>query len=57
MMSEVQVVIPFDSTLALFGRTEDSVWWYGEYEDEAGWIKGEFLTLTTGCAVLPVRSS
>lgn len=57
MESDVQVVISFDSTLALFGRTDDSVWWYGEYDGQAGWIKGEFLTLTTGCAALPVRSS
>jgi hypothetical protein len=57
MEADIWVVIPFDSTLALFGRTEDSVWWYGEYKGQAGWIKGEFLTLTTGCAAMPVHSS
>ncbi len=55
--AELVLTIPFDNTVSLFGRTEDSAWWYGEYEGQAGWISGEFLTLTASCDRLPERES
>ncbi|MBL8156220.1 MAG: SH3 domain-containing protein [Anaerolineae bacterium] len=51
----VVMTIPFDITVTLFGRTEDSLWWFGEYDDQAGWLKGEFLDLSASCAALPPR--
>lgn len=52
----VEVTIPFDNTIALYGHTEDSVWWYGDYNSQQGWIKAEFLTLTASCDKLPVKN-
>ncbi len=49
------MTIPFDITVTLFGRTQDSQWWFGKYEDQAGWLKGEFLDLSASCAALPPR--
>jgi hypothetical protein len=51
----VVMTIPFDITVTLFSRTEDSLWWFGEYDDQAGWLKAEFLDLSASCAALPPR--
>ena len=53
--AEVLATIPFNHTVTLFGRSADSVWWYGNYDGEAGWVKGEFLTLSASCDTLPER--
>jgi uncharacterized protein YraI len=53
--SAVLLVIPFDSTITLFGRSADSTWWLTEYENQAGWVSGEFIRLSDSCAELPVR--
>jgi hypothetical protein len=54
--ADVVATIPFNSSVALFGRSEDSVWWYARYADQTGWLKGEFLTLTAQCDKLPVKT-
>jgi hypothetical protein len=51
----VEATIPFDNTVSLYGRSEDSVWWYGSYNDKQGWLKAEFLSLTASCDNLPVK--
>lgn len=49
----IEATIPFDNTIALYGHSEDLVWWYGEYEGQQGWLKAEFLSLTSSCDRLP----
>jgi hypothetical protein len=53
--AELVVTIPYETAVTLFGRDEDSEWWFAEYEGEGGWIKGEFITTTSSCEKLPVR--
>ncbi len=53
----VEATIPFDNAISLYGHSEDSIWWYGEYEGKQGWLKAEFLTLTASCDKLPVKQS
>src|SRR5262249_3546880 len=53
----VEATIAFDNTVSLYGRSEDSVWWYGSYEGKQGWLKAEFLSLTASCDKLPVQST
>ncbi len=53
--SEVVTTIPFQTVVAVYGRTEDRLWWFGEYEGQAGWLSAEFIALTPACEVLPVR--
>lgn len=53
--SELIVTIPFETAITVFGRDEDSEWWFAEYEGEGGWIKDEFITTTASCEKLPVR--
>lgn len=55
--AEVLATIPFNTTITLFGRSSDSSWWYGEYEGNAGWVKGEFLALSSSCDALPERAA
>ncbi|MBA3872918.1 MAG: SH3 domain-containing protein, partial [Anaerolineae bacterium] len=38
----VDATIPFDNTISLYGRSEDSVWWYGEFEGKQGWLRPNF---------------
>lgn len=52
---EVLGTIPYNTTITLFGRDEDSLWWFTQYENQGGWVKGEFINLTASCADLPVR--
>lgn len=47
--------IPFDTAVPLFAHSADSSWWLTRYEDQIGWVAGEFLTLTSACEMLPVR--
>ncbi len=53
--SEVLAQIPYNTTVTLFGRDADSLWWFSEYDDQAGWLKGEFLNISASCENLPVR--
>jgi hypothetical protein len=53
--ADVLTVIPYNNTVMLFGRNDDSTWWYGDYDGEAGWVNGEFLTLSASCDGLPER--
>jgi hypothetical protein len=55
--SEVLGTIPYSNTLTLFGRNDDSSWWYGEYEGQAGWVKGEFIAPSASCSTLPERAA
>lgn len=54
--AEIVLTVPFNITVTLLGRTEDSVWWFAQVEQKTGWLKGEFLTLSATCADLPVRA-
>ncbi len=53
--AEVLVVVPFNSTITLFARSEDSTWWLTIYEDQEGWVSGEFIRVSDSCMELPVR--
>ena len=53
--SDVILTIPFDAVFSVFAPNEDKTWWFGQYEGEAGWIKGEFIALTRPCDDLPPR--
>lgn len=53
--STLVTTIPFDTVVNAFGRTEDSNWWFVEYEGDAGWVSAEFVTATSSCSRLAVR--
>lgn len=53
--AEVLVVIPFNTTITLFARSEDSAWWLASYDGQAGWVRGEYMRLSDSCAELPVQ--
>ncbi|MDX2138286.1 MAG: SH3 domain-containing protein [Chloroflexota bacterium] len=53
--AETLLVIPFATTVMIYGRNEASTWWYTDYEGQQGWVDGEFLTLSAACADMPVR--
>lgn len=51
----VLLTIPFETVVTVFGRSADSQWWFATYEDHAGWLNADFITLSSACAALPVR--
>jgi hypothetical protein len=53
--AETLVVIPFSTTITIYGRNEGSTWWFAQYEDQAGWVDGEFITRSVSCDELPVQ--
>lgn len=53
--SEVVTVIPFGTTVTVFGRNEDRSWWFVQYEGEAGWIDGQYVTASVDCTNVAVR--
>jgi len=53
--SEVLMVIPFNSTITLFARSQDSAWWLTTYEGQEGWVSREFIRVSDSCAELPIR--
>jgi uncharacterized protein YraI len=55
--AELVATIPYESAIPLYGRNDNSTWWFAQYDGEAGWISGEYILLTSACAQLPVRGS
>lgn len=53
--AETLVVIPFNTNVAVFGRNQDSTWWFTEYEGQSGWVDGQYMQITAACNALPVR--
>ena len=53
--SEQLLVIPFDTNVLAYGRNADSTWWFVEYENQSGWVAGEFVRASDACTALPVR--
>jgi hypothetical protein len=53
--AQLLMTVSFDTVVSLFGQSEDGEWWFTEVNGQAGWLKGEFLTLTASCELLPVR--
>jgi hypothetical protein len=52
---QVLLTIPFSTTINVSARNEASNWWFVRYQTQTGWVSGDYLTLGTGCADLPVR--
>lgn len=52
--AQLLATLPFNTSVALVGRTEDSGWWQAQYQGKRGWLKADYLTLTADCDALPV---
>ncbi|MBI5667549.1 MAG: SH3 domain-containing protein [Chloroflexi bacterium] len=53
----ILLTIPYNTTVAVYGRTADSSWWLARYEDVEGWLDGQYLRLDSDCTALPVWES
>jgi hypothetical protein len=51
--SETLLVIPYTTTLELYGHSADSIWWLTTYEGRNGWVDGTYLMLSAACTTLP----
>mgnify|MGYP001062214606 CR=1 FL=1 len=53
--AETLLTIPYDTTITIYGRNADSSWWYVIYDDQTGWVDGEFMEVSSSCADVPVQ--
>lgn len=53
--SQVLQTIPFDTVVTIYAPNDDHTWWFGQYEEIAGWISAEFINVTNPCLTLPPR--
>jgi SH3 domain-containing protein len=54
--AETLLIIPYNTIITLYGGTEDSAWWYALYQNQTGWVKGEYLNLSASWNDLPVHN-
>lgn len=54
--SETLATIPFETTIAIYGKdASNAAWWYTEYDGAYGWVDAEFVQATSACSSLPIR--
>lgn len=47
-------VIPYGSIVDVGARNEDASWWFVAYNDQWGWVGGEYITVEARCEFTPV---
>ncbi len=52
--SEVLVVIPYETIIAVAAQNADGTWWFVVYDDTWGWVDASFISLDTDCFTAPV---
>lgn len=55
--AETLLVIPYTTTLELYGHSADSIWWLTTYDSQTGWVDGTYLMLSAACSTLPTLDS
>ncbi len=45
--------IPYTSSIDLAGKSADGDWWYARYENQRGWILGQYIRLERACENAP----
>lgn len=53
---DLLLTIPFSTTLNVSARNETSDWWFVSYQNQTGWVSGEFINLDANCDALPARA-
>ena len=53
--SRVLLTIPFQSEFDVFGPSADGEWWLASFNDQQGWVKDEFVSVTRACYQLEPR--
>jgi hypothetical protein len=51
--SDTLLVIPYTTTVELYGRSADSTWWLTIIDGQSGWVDGAYLMLSGACSTLP----
>jgi hypothetical protein len=55
--SDTLVVIPYTTTIELYGHSAGSAWWLTTYDGQTGWVDGTYLMLSASCAILPTLNA
>jgi hypothetical protein len=53
--SRVLLTIPFQSEFDVFGPSVDGEWWLASFNNQQGWVKDEFISVTRACYQLEPR--
>ncbi|MBI1259393.1 MAG: hypothetical protein GC204_18150 [Chloroflexi bacterium] len=59
--AETLLTIPFGTTITLFAKGSASdngaLWWYASYQDQTGWVDGQYMIVSAACDSLPFREA
>ena len=59
--ADTLLTIPFSTTITLFAKgnpsDNDAFWWYATYQDQAGWVDGQYMIISAACDRLPFREA
>jgi hypothetical protein len=53
--SDLLATIPFSTVIPVFGRNDDSTWFYIRYSNRFGWVSVQYLIPKADCQNLPVQ--
>jgi hypothetical protein len=55
--TELMTTIPFDTVLNVTQRSQDRMWWRVVYNEQVGWVNGEFVTPDAACRQVPTATA
>ncbi len=51
------LTVPYETVLPVLERSQDKKWWKVTFQDQQGWVSGEFVTPDSGCSLVPTASA
>ncbi len=54
--NQLLLTIPFSTTLNASAKNKAGDWWYISYQDQNGWVSGEYVNVSADCARLPTKA-
>jgi hypothetical protein len=55
--TELILTVPYETVLPVLERSQDKKWWRVRFQDQQGWVSGEFVTPEPGCSLVPTASA
>ncbi len=54
---QLLTTIPFSTTLNVSAKNKTADWWHVSYENQSGWVSGDYVNVDADCATLPIKVS
>ncbi len=53
---DLLLTIPFSTTLNVSAKNAGADWWFVRYQNQTGWVSGEYVNADANCDVLPTKA-